>query len=89
VEAKAREKELNARELLEQRQLHSVAVLHRIEALLLANIHAVLPGSLLGKALHYMSSQWSKLSLYVTSGEHPIDNNALRKFHPPICNRPA
>lgn len=76
VEAKAREKELNARELLEQRQLHSVAVLQRIEALLLANIHAVLPGSLLGRALHYMSSQWSKLSLYVTSGAHPIDNNA-------------
>lgn len=76
VEAKAREKELNAEDLLVQRQLHSVAVLQRIEALLLANIHAVLPGSLLGKALHYMSSQWSKLSLYVTSGEHPIDNNA-------------
>lgn len=76
VEAKARENELNAIELLEQRQLHSVPVLQRIEALLLANIHAVLPGSLLGKALHYMSSQWSKLSLYVTSGQHPIDNNA-------------
>lgn len=76
VEARAREKELNAMELLEQRQLHSVAVLQRIEALLLANIHAVLPGSLLGRALHYMSSQWSKLSLYVTSGAHPIDNNA-------------
>jgi transposase len=75
VEARAREQELNASELLEQRQLHSVAVLHRIEALLLANIHAVLPGSLLGRALHYMSSQWSKLSLYVTSGAHPIDNN--------------
>jgi len=43
---------------------------------LLANIHAVLPGSLLGKALHYMSSQWAKLSLYVTNGDYPIDNNA-------------
>jgi transposase len=76
VEAKARERELNAKELLEQRQLHSVPVLQRIEALLLANIHVVLPGSLLGKALHYMSSQWSKLKLYVTAGEYPIDNNA-------------
>ena len=62
--------------LLEQRQLHSVPVLQRIEALLLANIHAVQPGSLLGKALHCMSGQWSKLSLYVTRGEYPIDNNA-------------
>ncbi len=76
VEARARERVLDASALLEQRQLHSVPVLQRIEALLLANIHVVLPGSLLGKALHYMSGQWSKLSLYVTCGEYPIDNNA-------------
>lgn len=76
VEAKARERELGVQELLEQRQLHSVPVLQKIEALLLANIHVVLPGSLLGKALHYLSAQWSKLTLYVTAGEYPIDNNA-------------
>ena len=76
VEAKARERELNTQELLEQRQRHSVPVLQSIEALLLANIHVVMPGSLLGKALHYMSGQWSKLKLYVTAGEYPIDNNA-------------
>ena len=56
--------------------LHSVAVLQKIESLLLTNIHAVLPGSLLGKALHYMSGQWAKLTLYVTNGAYPIDNNA-------------
>ena len=76
VEAKARERELGVQELLEQRQLHSVPVLQKIEALLLASIHVVLPGSLLGKALHYLSAQWSKLKLYVTAGEYPIDNNA-------------
>jgi transposase len=76
VEARAREKELNAVELLEQRQRYSVPVLQKIEALLLANLHTVLPGSLLGKALHYLSSQWSKLILYVTNGSYPIDNNA-------------
>jgi hypothetical protein len=76
VEARAREKELKPMQLLEQRQLHSVPVLKRIEAMLLANLHTVLPGSLLGKALHYMSAQWFKLSLYVTSGAYPIDNNA-------------
>ena len=75
VEAKAREHDLKPAELLVQRQLHSVPVLQRIEALLLANIHVVLPGSLQGKALHYMSGQWSKLSLYVSHGEYPIDNN--------------
>ena len=76
VEAKARENELDAKELLELRQLHSVPVLNKIESLLLANLHAVLPGSLLGRALHYLSGQWSKLSLYVTNGAYPIDNNA-------------
>lgn len=40
-------------------------MLQEIETLLLANIHAVLPGSLVRKALHYMSSRWAKLSLYV------------------------
>ncbi|MDO8285302.1 MAG: transposase, partial [Rhodoferax sp.] len=76
VEAKAKENELDTNKLLEQRQLHSVPVLNKIEALLLANLHAMLPGSLLGKALHYLSSQWPKLTLYVTHGAYPIDNNA-------------
>ena len=53
-------------------------VLSKIEALLLANLHAVPPGNLLGKALHYLSSQWSKLILYVTNGSYPIDNNACK-----------
>ena len=75
VEARARERALGVEELLDQRKLHSVPVLEKIEALLLTNLHVVLPGSLLGKALHYMSSQWSKLSLYVTNGAYPIDNN--------------
>jgi hypothetical protein len=90
VEAKARERELDANGLLEQRQLHSVPVLQKIEALLLANIHVVLPGSLLGKALHYMSSQWSKLKLYVTSGAYPIDNNACENsIRPFVIGRRA
>jgi transposase len=66
VEAKAREDELDTKGLLEQRQLHSVPVLQKIESLLLANLHGVLPGSLLGKALHYLSGQWPKLTLYVS-----------------------
>ena len=75
VESVARERTLSDNDLLEQRKIHSVPVLAKIEALLLANLHAVLPGSLLGKALHYLSGQWSKLSVYVTNGAYPIDNN--------------
>ena len=31
---------------------------------------------LLASLVHHNSSQWSKLTLYVTHGEYPIDNNA-------------
>ncbi|SDC60008.1 IS66 C-terminal element [Variovorax sp. CF079] len=75
VEAQAREQKLDAAALKQLRQQHSVAVLGAIEALLLANLHAVLPESLLGKALHYLSSQWAKLKLFVEDGNYPIDNN--------------
>ena len=75
VEARAKEQQLDTHSLKQLRQEHSVPVLDKIEALLLANVHAVLPASLLGKALHYLSSQWSKLKLFVEDANHPIDNN--------------
>jgi len=44
----------------------------------------LLPGSLLGKALHYAASQWSKLTRFVEDGNYPLDNNvcenAIRPF---------
>ncbi|WP_029524734.1 IS66 family transposase [Polaromonas glacialis] len=85
VESRAREHRLPPQELLVQRQQHSVPVLGQIEALLLANVHTVLPGSLLGKALHYLASQWTKLALYVTDGAYPIDNNAAENSIRPFC----
>ena len=39
------------------------------------NLHAVVPGSALGKALHYLNSQWQTLIRYVEDGRYPIDNN--------------
>ncbi|WP_260444761.1 transposase [Burkholderia sp. Bp8986] len=44
----------------------------------------VVPSSLLGKALQYMSGQWPKLVRYVGNGNWPISNNlcenAIRPF---------
>jgi transposase len=34
----------------------------QIEALALQHLHVVLPGSLLGKALHYLTAQWPSWS---------------------------
>ena len=74
IESKARD--LSAEKRQQLRTEHSRPVLARIEDLLLRHLHSVLPGSLLGKALHYLSSQWPKLVRYVERGTYPIDNNA-------------
>jgi transposase len=84
VEADAREAGLDAVALKAQRNERSVPVLDDLERLLLTHLHGVLPASLLGKALHYMASQWAKLKRYVEDGSYPIDNNpcenAIRPF---------
>ena len=55
-----------------------------MEQLLLANLHALAPASLLGKALHYLSRQWPKLTRFIENGAWPVDNNpcenAIRPF---------
>ena len=76
VESKARELLMDARQRQAHRQAHSVPVIKAIEALVLAHLHTVVPGSALGKALYYLSSQWPKLTRYVEDGRYPIDNNA-------------
>lgn len=73
----ARARELSVAERYTLRQAQSRPILERIEALLLRHLHGVLPGSLLGKALHYVSAQWPKLSRYVENGAWPIDNNSV------------
>jgi transposase len=44
----------------------------------------VLPESLLGKAIFYALGQWRKLTVFLTHGEVPLDNNrcenAIRPF---------
>jgi len=74
IESAARELDISER--LRLRHERSRPVLARIEALLLAHLHSVLPGSLLGQALHYLSEQWPKLVRFVDDGSFPIDNNA-------------
>ncbi len=73
VESRARNLPLEKRQHL--REEHSRPVLAKIKELLLCHLHSVVPNSLLGKALHYLSSQWPKLIRYVENGTWPIDNN--------------
>ncbi len=84
VEKEAREKNMTAGQRAALRQERSRPVLDRIEKLLLAHQHTVLPQSLLGKALHYLAGEWPKLARFVEDGRYPIDNNdcenAIRPF---------
>ena len=85
VEAIARRDKLDAHARLQLRQDRSVQVLAEIEALLLRHLHGVLPKSQLGKALHYMASQWPKLIRFVDDGSYPIDNNDCENAIRPFC----
>jgi transposase len=85
VEAEARREGSDKTALLQRRLQHSTAILKQVEQLLLDNLHAVLPGSLLGKALHYMSSQWSKLNRFVEDGSYLVDNNVCENSIRPFC----
>jgi transposase len=76
VEAEARREELDAHALHRRRQIESTPMLEQIKELALQHLHSVLPGSLLGKALHYVTAQWPKLVRYVEDGRYLIDNNA-------------
>lgn len=76
VEADARRDDLDAHALQQRRAQHSKPVLEQIQTLALQHLHGVLPGSLLGKALHYLTAQWPKLVRYADDGRYPIDNNA-------------
>ncbi len=84
IEASAKADKLTAEQSGERRRRQSAAVIQRIEQLLLAHLHRVMPESQLGKALHYLSGQWPKLIRFLDDGRYPLDNNvaenAIRPF---------
>lgn len=63
VEAQAKDMTATLRRVL--RAERSRPILDELEGLLLHHLHTVLPTSLFGKALHYLHSQWPKLTRYV------------------------
>lgn len=88
IEAQAKNASDAERYDLRQRNSHPVLV--RIEALLLANLHTVLPQGKLGQALHYLQGQWPKLIRYVENGAWPMSNNACENaIRPFVVGRKA
>lgn len=85
IEAEATREGVDVVERGRRRRELSVPVLADIEKLLLAHLHAVLPKSLLGQALHYLAGQWPKLVRFVKDGRYSLDNNAQENAIRPFC----
>lgn len=85
VEADATREEVDVQERGRRRRELSAPVLEDIEKLLLANLHGVLPKSLLGQALHYLAAQWPKLTRFVEDGRYSLDNNGQENAIRPFC----
>ncbi len=66
------------------RREHSALIMARFHTWLEQLAPRVLPQSPLGKAIYYALGQWSKLTVFLTDGNVPIDNNrcenAIRPF---------
>ena len=82
--AEARAEKWSPQRRARLRRRYSAAVVATIEHLLLTNLHAVAPTSLLGEALRYLHGQWPKLIRFLESGTWPLDSNpvenAIRPF---------
>jgi transposase len=72
-------KTATAEQRLAARQEKARPVLHAFKAWLDKAAEAVLPKSLLGKAISYTLNQWSKLQTYLQYGEVSIDNNVTER----------
>src|SRR5262249_36251681 len=85
VEREAKEKKLTGADLATYRQRHSGPVLAAFADWLGVEHPRVLPKSLIGEALTYVTNQWSTLGVYLTDGRLTIDNAAAEQAIRPLC----
>ncbi|MDF0729691.1 transposase, partial [Pseudomonas entomophila] len=72
------------------RQEKSLPILRQLKSWLDKTQPHVTPQSVLGKAVNYLASNWSRLERYVEAGYLPIDNNpAERAIKPFVIGRKA
>jgi len=70
------------------RQQHSLPLLTQLKVWLDKTQPQVTAQNALGKAVHYLASNWSRLVRYVEAGHLPIDNNAAeRAIRPFVIGR--
>lgn len=74
----------DTKERYQQRRQHAQPALDKLQTWLQQTLPSVPPQTALGKALHYLHTQWPRLIGYLDHGQYPIDNNraenAIRPF---------
>lgn len=84
VEQRARKQKLTAEKRYTLRQKQAQPILGEIRKWLDESLPQIPPGSMTGKALGYLNSEWDKLICYLHDGRLEIDNNgaenAIRPF---------
>lgn len=84
VERLATDQALSPTERLAFRRKHAQPIIDELQAWLQVSMTQVPPKSAIGKALAYLNNQWGTLTVYLTDGRIPIDNNpaenAIRPF---------
>ncbi len=75
---------VSAQQRVQVRAELSAPIIAKFRAWLEALAPQVLPQSLLGRAVHYTLRQWPKLTVFLSYGDVPLDNNrcenAIRPF---------
>jgi transposase len=85
IEGNARQADLSDEQRYVLRQERAVPVLEELHTWLLEQTAAVLPKSLIGKAIAYSLRRIKTLSLYTTDGRLEIDNNLIENTIRPIA----
>ena len=84
VERLANDQGLTPEQRLAFRHQQAQPIIDELQAWLLASLDQVNPTSAIGKAPAYLHNQWDPLTIYLTDGLIPIDNNpaenAIRPF---------
>jgi len=79
-----RAQHVTAEERLTLRETQSRPIIEKLEAWLTKSLNQVPPKTAIGKALIYLNRQWPKLTVFLTDGRIPLDNNlaenAIRPF---------
>ncbi len=81
-------KSLSADDRYRIRQQHAVPLLNEIKTWADVSLTQVVPSSLIGKALAYLTKHWDTLTAYCEDGRLAIDNNAVeRAIRPFVIGR--